>query len=89
MAKIKKIVVDRDLCIGAASCVLSADTVFELDAENKAIMKLKGGIKSANHAEKNALENDAISDDTLLTAAQSCPTRAIFLYDEDGKQVYP
>lgn len=89
MAKIKKIVVDRNLCIGAASCVLTADTVFELDAENKAIIKLKGGVKSTEPAEKDALEDGAISDDTLLTAAQSCPTRAIFLYDEDGKQVYP
>ncbi|MBI5913567.1 ferredoxin [Candidatus Azambacteria bacterium] len=89
MAKIKKIVVDRNLCIGAASCVLTADTVFELDAENKAIIKLKGGVKSADPAEKTALEDEAVSDDTLLTAAQSCPTRAIFLYDEDGKQVYP
>lgn len=89
MTKIKKIVVDRNLCIGAASCVLSADTVFELDAENKAVIKLKGGMKSAAPAEKSALEDDAVSDDTILTAAQSCPTRAIFLYDEDGKQVYP
>ncbi len=89
MPKIKKIVVDRNLCIGAASCVLSADTVFELDGENKAVIKLKGDIKSAEPAEKTALEDDAVADDTLLTAAQSCPTRAIFLYDEDGKQVYP
>lgn len=89
MAKIKKIVVDRNLCIGAASCVLSADTIFELDAENKAIIKLKGGVKSQDPAEKTALEDDAVADDTLLTAAQSCPTRAIFLYDEDGTQVYP
>lgn len=89
MAKIKKIVVDRNLCIGAASCVLSADTVFELDAENKAIIKTKGGIKSADPAERSAFEDETVADDTLLTAAQSCPTRAIFLYDEDGKQIYP
>lgn len=89
MAKIKKIAVDRNLCIGAASCVLSADTVFELDQENKAIIKLKDGVKSQDPAEKKALEDDTVADDTLLTAAQSCPTRAIFLYDEDGTQVYP
>lgn len=89
MAKIKKIVVDRNLCIGAASCVLSADTVFELDAENKAVIKFKGGGKNSGPAEKTALEDNAVADDTLLTAAQSCPTRAIFLYDEEDKQVYP
>lgn len=89
MAKIKKIVVDRNLCIGAASCVLSADTVFELDGENKAIIRIKGGANNSGPAEKSALEDNAVTDDTLLTAAQSCPTRAIFLYDEDGTQVYP
>ena len=34
--KIAKIVVDRDLCIGAASCVAIAPGVFALDEENKA-----------------------------------------------------
>ena len=87
--KIGKIVVDRNLCIGAATCVVAASEVFELDAENKAVMKLKGGAKNSGPAEKKDLESDATGDDMLMTAAQSCPTRAIFLYDEEGKQVYP
>ena len=33
--KIAKIYVDRDLCIGAASCVAIAPGVFALDDENK------------------------------------------------------
>lgn len=70
---INKIIVDRDLCIGAASCVVVADKVFELDKENKAVVK---NSKGAN-------------DETILLAAKSCPTRAIFLYDESGKQIYP
>ena len=71
--KISKIVVDRDLCIGAASCVVIAPGTFQLDEENKAyVVNLEGA--------------DA---ETTLLAAESCPTKAIFLYDEDGKQIYP
>jgi len=71
--KISKIVIDRDLCIGAATCVVIAPQTFQMDEENKAILvNLEG--------------NDA---ETILAAAESCPTKAIFLYDEEGKQVYP
>ena len=87
--KITKITVDRDLCIGAASCVIAAGDVFELNGENKAVMKLKGGKKNSGPAEKKDLEADSVSDDILLQAAESCPTKAIFLYDEAGGQVYP
>ncbi len=71
--KVGKIFVDRDLCIGAASCIAVAPDTFELDRENKAIVK-----------DKNASD-----DETLLLAAQSCPTKAIIVYDEEGNQIYP
>jgi len=71
--KIAKIVVDRDLCIGAAPCVTVAPGVFQLDDENKAV------IADAHGAD----------DDTILLAAQSCPVRAISLFDEDDNQIYP
>jgi len=70
---IAKIVVDRDLCIGAASCVAVAPGVFTLDNENKAVLV------DANGADA----------ETILLSAQSCPTRAIFLYDEAGNQIFP
>lgn len=71
--KIGKIFIDRDLCIGAASCIAVLPDVFELDNENKAVVK-----------------NPAAADDeTLLLAAQSCPTKAIIVYDEEGNQIYP
>jgi len=85
--KIAKITVDRNLCIGAASCVIAAGDVFELDAENKAVMKLKGGTKNSGPSDRNALEGGA--DDAILLAAQSCPTKAIILAAEDGSQIYP
>lgn len=71
--KIGKIVVDRNLCIGAASCIAVAPGVFELDAENKAVV----------YNDKGA------DDETILLAAKSCPTQAILIFDEEGNQIFP
>lgn len=71
--KVAKIFIDRDLCIGAASCVAIAPGVFALDDENKAVVINESGADS----------------ETIILAAQSCPTRAIILYDEAGNQIYP
>ena len=88
MAKIAKIVVDRGLCIGAAPCVMTAPDVFDLDEENKAVMKIKSREKGVNRAGRGELKAE-VSDEILLVAAQSCPAKAIFLYDEEEKQIYP
>lgn len=63
----------RDLCIGAANCVAAAPTVFELDAEDKAVV----------------LDPDSVGEEDLWRAAKSCPTKAIVLEGDEGKQVYP
>lgn len=69
-----KIVVDRDLCIGAAPCVAIAPKVFELDEEGKAII----------------LDPKGEDDETIMLGAEACPTRAIFLFEEDsGQQIFP
>lgn len=88
MANLKKITVNRDLCIGAASCILAANTVFEFDGENKAVIILKDG-KNSGPVEKSQLKDPAASDETILKAARSCPTKAIILEDEEGKQIFP
>jgi ferredoxin len=75
-SKIAKIVVDKDLCIGAASCIAVAGTTFELGEGNKVVVIAGSGA-------------DAADDDTLILAAESCPTKAILLFDAAGKQVYP
>jgi len=87
--KVAKITVDRGLCIGAASCLSAVQGVYELDEENKAVMLLKEGAKTSDPTAKADLENDAASDADLLASAQSCPTMAIILHDEEGNQVYP
>lgn len=63
----------RDKCIGAASCVAVAPKTFKLDSENKAVV----------------LTGDHDEDQAILLAAQSCPTAAIEVYDQDGKKVWP
>lgn len=69
-----KVVVDRDLCIGAAPCVAIAGSVFQLDEEGKAIV----------------IDAKGADDETIKLAAEACPTRAIILTDEEsGKQIYP
>lgn len=74
MTKIGKVVVDKDLCIGAASCVAIAPDVFDLDDDGKAFVK----------------EGASFEDlQMILDAAESCPTSAISVFDEDGNQLYP
>lgn len=68
-----RIEVKRDMCIGAATCVAVAPDVFELDDAMKAIVK-------------NPLGAD---DQTILDAAKSCPTLAIYIYDDADKQIFP
>jgi len=72
-SNISKVIIDRDLCIGAASCIAVSATTFKLDDENKAVV----------------MDPDAASDEELIMAAESCPTKAIILVDKLGKQIYP
>jgi len=69
-----KVKVIKNLCISAASCVAVSPNVFELDTENKAIIKEGGSDLPEN----------------ILMAAQSCPTKAIIITDsETNQQVWP
>lgn len=69
-----KVQVVRDLCIAAASCIAISPDTFELDGENKAVIK----------------EGSSDDPENVLMAAQSCPTKAIIVFDaETGDQVWP
>ncbi len=64
----------REKCIGAASCVAVAPQTFKLDDENIAIV----------------LAQKLDSDENLLLSAQSCPTAAIIVTDDEtGEQIWP
>ena len=81
--------IDRNLCIGAASCIAVAPTGFELDAENKAVIRRKAGPPTSEAVDRQDMEDVAIDDEMLLLAAKSCPTQAIIVYDTEGNQIYP
>ena len=65
--------IDQSRCIGAGNCVHIAPTVFQLDDENIAYL----------------VDPTTVDDETLIDAARSCPTDAIYLDTQDGKPVYP
>lgn len=71
--KIGKIEVKKDVCIGAGSCEATAPKVFKVNMEGK--------------AEVTDAKGDA--DETILAAAKACPVQAIYLYDEEGNQIFP
>jgi len=68
-----KVQIDRDLCVGIGNCVAVAPSVFELDAENKAVV----------------LDYSSVSDDKLMSAAESCPVNAVIVLDDQDNQLYP
>lgn len=87
--KVAKIMIDRNLCIGAASCVAVVPGVFELDHENKAVLRRTDGSVSSDETLRSDLADQTVDDGMLLLAARSCPTMAIKLFDEEGNQIYP
>ena len=68
-----KVRIDRDLCVGIGNCVAVAPTVFKLDKENKATV----------------LDQSSVSEEKLMSAAESCPVNAVIIEDDQGNQVYP
>lgn len=89
MAKYK-VKVDRELCIGAASCVAVAPDTFELDAEGKAVIKKKDGSMTSDYV---AYEDINDNEGNIKNAAMSCPVNAIIIMEVDDqgneKQVWP
>jgi ferredoxin len=53
--------------------VAVAPTVFKLDKSNKAVV----------------LKPESVDEDTLMSAAESCPENAVIIEDDDGNQLYP
>ena len=60
--------VDRALCIGSGDCVDAAPDVFQLDAEDKAVV----------------VDPDGAPVDEVIEAASNCPVSAIFVIGETG-----
>lgn len=71
--KIGKIEVKKDICIGAGACEATAPNVFKVNADGKA----------------EVMNAKGDTDENILAAAKACPVQAIYVYDEDGKQIFP
>lgn len=66
--------IDKDACIGAASCIAIAGKTFKLDENNKVLI----------------LEGEWDDDDMIMAAAQSCPVFAISIKNaETGAVIFP
>lgn len=81
-----KIIVDREACIGAASCVALASKTFTLDQESKSeVINVQEKIQTARESSGTITvgpETDTRA--AILEAARSCPTNAIRVLDDDG-----
>jgi len=69
-----RIEIDREACIGDGLCVDEAPGTFEMDDEEIAVV----------------IDPEGDDPETILAAAESCPSEAIILYDaETGAKVWP
>ncbi len=87
MPKIR-VLVDEDLCIGAASCVTIAPETFQMNEENKAWV-LDHGTEPGGPTYERWLEVTDDEMENIMLGAQSCPTLAVFIFDEEGTQLFP
>jgi ferredoxin len=74
MVRATKVHIDRDLCIGAATCIAIAPKTFALDSDAKCVVL-------------STAEED--TDEQVLDAARSCPTAAIIITDQNGQKIFP
>jgi len=68
-----KVNVLKDICIGCGTCVALAEGTFEIDADNKSIVKNQAGN----------------SDEEILNAAKACPVSAIEVHNDAGEKLWP
>lgn len=69
-----KVWVDRNLCIGAATCIAVSPKAYVLDKEAKAIIL-------------DSIDEDTIEN--IIESAKACPVAAIIIEDEKGNRVFP
>jgi ferredoxin len=68
-----KVNVLREICIGCGTCVALAEGTFEMQADNKSMVKNQAGN----------------SEEEIINAAKACPVAAIEVFDNEGKKVWP
>lgn len=66
--------IDRGRCIGTGNCIKLAGEVFVLDGE-----RICSFIEGPNDAER----------ERLIEACSVCPVEALFVIDEESRQIVP
>ena len=66
----RRVVVDRELCIGSGNCCFYAPNTFDLDDELKSVVVDPAGDNPAD----------------VRAAAEGCPVNAISIHDDAGDQ---
>ncbi len=69
-----KVWVDRNLCIGAGTCIAVSPKAYVLDNEAKATIL-------------NSIDDDSIEN--IIESAKACPVAAIIIEDAQGNRVFP
>ena len=69
-----KVWVDRNLCIGAATCIAVSPNGYVLDKEAKAVI--------LETVDEDTIEN-------IIESAKACPVAAIIIEDAKGNRVFP
>lgn len=69
-----KIWVDRNLCIGAATCIAVSPKAYVLDKEAKAVIL-------------DTIDEDTIEN--IIESAKACPVAAIIIEDAQGNRIFP
>lgn len=67
------ITVNKTRCIGSGDCVETAPAVFQLDEAGKSEL----------------IDAAGAGDSVIVSAARSCPVKAITVVDEAGVQLFP
>ena len=66
--------IDRGTCIATKNCIKVAPEVFKLDDENiSSFIELPGDIEK----------------ERLIDACSVCPVNALYVFDNEGKQLVP
>ncbi len=69
-----KVRIERYTCIASKNCINSAPELFELDDEHICAFRVL---------------KDGISKEKIIEACSVCPVSALFVFDENGKQLVP
>lgn len=79
--------VDPTLCIGSGSCVIADPNHFDINQKGKS--EVKASKDAPISGRELTMEVNEENKEKILTAARVCPTQAISITDERGRQIFP